>query len=402
MWDTTIAGSFTYLAGLFTYNDPTSIPVTLTWDLRGTRQATTAGSFTIYIKVNSTILAQQSFSVPPGGMNVPYTYLGSTTTVLNQNDVVQVFYQYDGIGTNMVVTVQSPSSFLADASAPIFSPVTVGGTVTVNDAIPKNIKQIDFFVSIIQLFNLYVYEDTLDKNLLHIEPYVDFFDLDASTATDWTYKVDRNKVITLKPMSELNSKLYNFQFKSDSDYYNDLYKKRYNLNYGDRVYDSEFEFAQEATTVTLIFSPTPLVGYGGEEKVYPTIFKLTNNVEETIDSNIRIMQTKKITGVASWNILDGASVLTSSNVYGYAGHLDDPDAPANDLNFGTPEELFFVLLTGDLSVNQFNVYWSPYMAEITDKDSKLLACTLRLTRKDIEELDFSKFKYIDGALVAPE
>jgi len=110
---------------------------------------------------------------------------------------------------------------------------------------------------------------------------------------------------------------------------------------------------------------------------------------------IRILQSKKITGVTAWDITGGPSGLTS---YGYAGHFDDPDVPSNDLNFGVPRELFYVLLQGAINVNQFNVYWSPYMAEITDKDSKLMRCKMRLSPADIFTLDFSKYVYIDGAL----
>ena len=274
--------------------------------------------------------------------------------------------------------------------------VAPGDTITVNDTIPKNVRQVDFLLSIVKLFNLYIYESPTDKNLLYIKPYVDFYSTDPSNAVDWTYKLNRSKATTVEPMSELTAKIYDFKFKSDTDYYNDLYRKRYGKGYGDYIFDSLYEFAQQTQSLELIFSATPLVGYSGEEKVFPTIFKIVGGIEEVTDSNIRIMQTKKVTGVASWDILDDTTVLDSLTTYGYAGHLDDPDAPANDLNFGAPEELFFILAGGDLSANQFNLYWSSYMAEITDKDSKLLTGTFRLKPSDIYTLDFSKFIHLDG------
>lgn len=215
---------------------------------------------------------------------------------------------------------------------------------------------------------------------------------------DWTYKLNRDKTIKIKPMSELNAKIYNFKYKPDSDFYNEAYRKRYGQGYGDYIFDSEFEFAEANKSFEIAFSATPLVGYSGETKVYSTIFKSSNGVEEKIDSNIRILQSKKITGVPSWDIKDGVTVLSSQTVYGYAGHLDNPDAPANDLNFGALRELFFTLASGDLTKTQFNVYWSSYMAEITDKDSKLLSAWFYLTVKDILTLDFSKKIWIDGVL----
>ena len=119
-----------------------------------------------------------------------------------------------------------------------------------------------------------------------------------------------------------------------------------------------------------------------------------------MDSNIRILQAKLATGVTSWDILDaaGTSVLGSYTNYPYAGHLDDPDAPTNDLSFGAPRELFFLLLAGALNINQFNVYWASYLAEITDKDAKLLTANFKLAFKDINNLDFSKYIYLDGSL----
>jgi hypothetical protein len=90
--------------------------------------------------------------------------------------------------------------------------------------------------------------------------------------------------------------------------------------------------------------------------------------------------------------------VRSQTEYGYAGHLDDPDAPASDIGFGVPKELYFGLVSGDLTANLFNTYYSPYLAEITDKDSRLLTAEFRLTIQDIYDLNFQKLIYIDGAL----
>jgi hypothetical protein len=56
------------------------------------------------------------------------------------------------------------------------------------------------------------------------------------------------------------------------------------------------------------------------------------------------------------------------------------------------------LAGGLLNQNQFNIYYSPYMAEITDKNSRLLNCFVKLSDTDIFNLSFASFKYIDGGL----
>jgi len=105
---------------------------------------------------------------------------------------------------------------------PTFVDATIGGTITMNDVMPQQVRQIDFFTSIVKLFNLYVYEDRFDNNLLYIKPFVDFYSTDPVDAVDWSYKLNRDKTIKIKPMSELNAKVYNFKWKPDDDYWNRL------------------------------------------------------------------------------------------------------------------------------------------------------------------------------------
>ena len=117
-----------------------------------------------------------------------------------------------------------------------------------------------------------------------------------------------------------------------------------------------------------------------------------------MDSVIRILMAKKITGVSSWKIQDdGGGTLASPTAYGYAGHLDDPANPTVDLNFGAPKELQFPASTYPTN-NLFNTYHKPYILEITDMESKLLTCRVYLNAIDIYNLDFSKYIWINGAL----
>ncbi len=387
----------------FTYNLADTQTVHFSASASGTYVGQTVG-FNIEVKKNGVSVMGTLMNLPITGTATPqfYGYGKTFDLAMSTGDYVElIFTPTAGIFGGDYITATAAG---LGGSSLIVSTVAIGygDLLEINSTIPRNIRQIDFLVSIVKLFNLYVYEDKFDKNLINITPYIDYYSTSSADAVDWTYKLNRDKVITIKPMSELNSKIYEFKFKSDGDFYNDLYSKRYGQNYGDRIYDSEFEFTDQVNSLELIFSSTPLVGYGGEEKVYPTIFKRSGPdsapVEENTDSNIRIMQTKKMTGVTSWDIMDGVTVLTSTTDYGYAGHLDDPDAPDNDLNFGALQELFFVLTTGDLSKNQFNLYWSSYMAEITDKDSKLITGFFHLTPKDILDLDFSKKVQVDGVL----
>lgn len=359
---------------------------------------------TISFKQNAITLAQATLSASPGN-TVPFTFsIDIPAASIAIGNIFKIVFTSTappvGGGTNDINIFIASLSF--STALPVIIDVNLGDSVSLNACIPKNILQKDFISSILKLSNLYVFEDTEQDRVLKIMPFVDFYA--GATSIDWTGKIDRSRPIKYKPMSELNARYYDFAYKDDSDYYNDLYKKRYNLGYGSYIYDSQFEFSKETTKVDIIFSGTPIVGYTGEDKVYSTIFKRTGTdaapVEENTDSNIRLLYCKLITGVSSWTILadDGATVLSTQTQYLYAGHLDSPDVPTKDLNFGVVKELFFNLATGALNNNQFNIYWSSYLAEITDKDSKLLIGVFFLSKKDIYGLDFSKLIYIDGAL----
>ena len=395
-YDSTSLTNFTYAAGRFTYTGTANETISSTINLSGVYR-NAYGSFRVVKNgiTISNVIGYDSLVIDKYygfSFNLSFSNIPIVT-----GDYLEIYFNiFKQTSYKSAELSVNTSSLKIDGSTLIDLNINLGDIVVMNETIPKNILQLDFFASIIKLFNLYVFESPDDDKLLKIEPFVDFY-ADATTI-DWSQKLDRGSAIKIKPMSELNSRYYAFNYKDDSDYYNDLYKKRYNLSYGSYLYDSQFEFAKETTKVDVIFSGTPLVGYSGEDKIYSTIFILGGAVEETTDSNIRILQAKKITGVSSWKIKNNSANLLTTTDYGYAGHFNDPDYPTNDIGFGVPSELFFMLGSGLVNVNQFNVYWSSYMAEITDKDSKILSGTFKLDYKDIYGLDFSKLIYIDGSL----
>jgi hypothetical protein len=402
-WDTVATSIFTPSgspAQTFTYTGTDPVTFNINFNFEYNWKATN-NFITLSIRKNGADLYTKILG-NTGGFLVTSGFWGGTVSMsLVTGDIVDFLAQVSDSSTGHSYTfvLKAAGTFINFKTASdVPVPVNLGGDVKLNDTIPRNIKQIDLLVSLVKLFNLYVYEDKFQKNLIYITPYIDFYGHDNTDSNDWTYKLNRDKVIKIKPMSELTSQIYNFKYKSDTDYYNDLYTKRYNQNYGDYIFNSQFEFASDKTDMQIMFSSTPLVGYAGEDKVQGTILKLSGTTEDHVDSNIRIMQTKKIAGVASWDILDGGTTLASTINYGYAGHFDDPDAPTNDLNFGALQELFFTLATGFLSATQFNLYWSAYMAEIIHKDSKLITGFFNLKPQDIFDIDFSKYIHLDGVL----
>jgi hypothetical protein len=408
---------------LFTYTGASQLFGSLELTIQGLWQTPYPGAVRI-LKNNAEIYR---ISVGTGNSNNYFTASTEIDPANFQNgDTFRVEFVVSVAGRtqpNNLLIIDGSLKILSDASEPV--PINYGEAISMNSTLPKGIFKKDFFASIIKMFNMYVVEDTTRSKHLIIKPYIEFYDFDGQSLLaiddfnsllkvndqdflllldgsiqylDWTYKVDRSKPMKLKPMSELNGRYFEFKYKNDTDYYNEQYQKKYSQAYGTRIEDSGFDFAKEKQTAEIIFAPTPLVGYSGEDKIFSTIFKLNNNVEDPTEHVIRILQAKKITDVTNYSIKNGATVLDTLTTYGYAGHLDDPDAPNADLNFSVPGELYFELATDYPTANLFNAYWSEYVAEITDKDSKLLSAFIYLKTKDIFNLDFSKLIWIDGAL----
>jgi hypothetical protein len=387
-------GSFTSSGNtVFTYNSATAITTDIDCRIFGIINSVISGTTaTLTLYKNAAILKQQTVGVPvtPIPFNVDLSVTGIT---FNLNDTLYVTItsnvtQLQQLGGNLELTKTTASN----------EPINLGEQISINDAIPRGVFQRDFFISICKMFNLYVYDDQFDENKLHIKPYIDFYD---GSVQDWTNKVDRSKAWSIKPMSEINSRYYQFKYKSDNDYYNENYRKRYNEGYGDRIYDTEFDFVNNTSSTELIFAASVLYQATETDKIYPAIYKKSNEnaAEDSIDFVIRIMQAQKITGRANWKIENGNTNLGTLTAYGYAGHLyfNSSFVPINDINFGAPSELFFNA-TSYPTTNLFNAYYSDYMSEITDKDSKLLTCQVLLNSLDILQLDFSKMVWIDGVL----
>ena len=389
------AGNFTITGSGsdFTYNSATAFSGSITLNISGVINAISPTSdFTIQLRKNGTPISGVTYTTPGNNYNFNADLSVALVTLVS-TDTLDV----DLVGNFSDLDIES-GNFSVISSNPTEVTVNYGDSIVINNTIPKGVFQKDFFASIVKMFNLYVYEDKLVEKKLIIKPFIDFYD---GSQVDWTDKVDRGSVMRLKPMSEFTARYYDYKYKQDNDFYAENYRKKFNEGYGDFIYDSENEFVKEVDATEIIFAGTVLYRKTGTDKIYSAIYKLSNEntKEDKMDSVIRILQAKKVTGITTWSILNGVggSVIASYSDYGYAGHLDDPYNPQADINWGVTKEVYYNP-TSVTAANLFNGYWSEYIAEITDKDSKLLTCSLKLNEVDIYNLDFSKLIYIDGSL----
>ncbi len=364
------------------------------------------------------------------GLDVTFDVFESVQETISTNG--EFYVQFTSNSNFDLTTTDFSFDFLSNSKLP--SEAIYGAYLSMQALLPKGIEQKDFLQSICRMFNLYIYEDNDRKNHLIIEPYVDFYQeggsgLQIDTPNDlllhgesgdssglflvsgsgggnldWTTKVDRSKPMSIKPMSELNSRYFDFLFTEDSDFHNEAYFKKYNESYGDRKLDSKFAFTDDRNEVKVIFSPSIPVARSGDDKLACALYAVNDGVEESQDNNIRIMQFHKISDVSSWKIkgIHGSGQSTNNlwtgYDYGFASHLNHPETPTNDISFGVPGELLFTITGKYPTTNLFTAYWGNYIAEITNRDSKLLSCYVYLKVEDVSNLDFSRLIYIDGSL----
>lgn len=285
---------------------------------------------------------------------------------------------------------------------PINTSIPEGSSFILNTAIPVNVKQKDFFTSLIKMFNLYVDVDPLNEFNLLIEPRNDFYN---SEVVDWTGKLDTGNDISIKPMGDLDAKRYSFTYKEDSDHYNKVYKDAHNRIYGDAIFEINNDFLKDENKNEVIFSPTPAVGSRMHNRVVPTFLKYDqNNINSSMtdisqkegqDTNIRILYYAGLKTCQRWFHISEITTNNDFTVYPYANHLNDPTASTLDLNFGVPLQIFFQ--TSFYTSNTlYNVYWSDLMGSITDPDSKIVTAYLNLKPTDILQLSFKKLYLIDG------
>jgi hypothetical protein len=392
-FDTIVGTSYITANGTntkFTWQRAEKVTTKLTFSCSWSRPSTFgSGVLGIGIGKNN---AEETVHAENMGSNLSGSFSFSTVLDIDTNDVIEI-RPYAPLSSGVTIT---SVVFKLEGQPTVMIPIGLGDSIEANNMLPKNVLQKDLLTWMVKLFNLYIDEDKDREKHLIITPYVDFW-AGKGAPQNWDNKIDRSQPIRIKPMGELNARIYEFKYKDDSDYYNDTYKKKYGETYGTYVYDTGYEFIKDRQITEIGFSPSPLVQYKGSDRVITSIVKKTETSQERTASNIRLLSRKSANiSCTEWYITNLGATIGTYTSYPYAGHLDDPDAPSYDLNFGVPAEFYFVIVTGYLSANMFNVFWSTYMSEITDKDSKVLSAEFKLTPLDIYTIDFGQTFIIGG------
>lgn len=326
----------------------------------------------------------------PYGPNIYVTYAG----FFNAGDTFYIDFQarleswFTAPGGNNVtyqLRLNTGSYFYAKAE-PI---IKNGDTITFANTLPQDMKIVDFVVSIIKMFNLYIEYDKDVPNKMYIETRNDYYN---STIQDWSAKLDVSKEPEIIPMGALNAKRYRFTYKKDEDVLNKDYQTTYGEVYAEKYRDIDNDFLKNTDTMEVIFSPTPQYGVPGTGRFYPALFNVDANqkIVHNKSMNPRILIYGGLKSCTKWYLYSNGLPGTQLSSYPYCGMMDDPEDPTVSLDFGVPKKVMYTpaFNGGYTNNNLYNKYWKQFIEEITDYNSSIVTAWFWLSPADIMQVDF--------------
>jgi hypothetical protein len=268
--------------------------------------------------------------------------------------------------------------------------VAIGGTIDVNDYVPKKIKQNEFVKAIFNMFNLYAEVDKSQPNLLNLVHRDDYYD--AGKEVDWTLLLAKDREQSLSFLPELTSKKVILTYKADKDGANTIYTNATNQIYGQAEVIFDNEYVKDVTTKDVLFSPTPII-----DTVFGAYVPMLAGAQP--DTNIRILYDSTaevgLTTCQGFNIFDyGTTGMTNVTSYPYVGHFDDPLNPTWDLNYATCAYYYYMPSTLTQN-NLYNRYWRRTMGQINN--GKMLTAFFNLKESDIQPLELNDKIRIDNS-----
>lgn len=325
---------------------------------------------------------------------VAFTQQVSDPNILNQLTNIQMQIQ---AAQTSLSTFYTPNTQLAlnilsakITITPSSNIVAIGGTIDVNDYVPKKIKQNEFVKGIFNMFNLYVEVDKSQPNMLNLIHRDDYYD--AGKEVDWTLLLAKDKEQSLSFLPDITSKKVILTYKADKDTPNTIYTNATNQIYGQAEVVFDNEYVKDVTTKDILFSPTPII-----DTVFGAYVPMLAGAQP--DTNIRILYDSTaevgLTTCQAFNIFDyGTTGMTNVTSYPYVGHFDDPLNPTFDINFATCA--FYYYMPSTLTQNNlYNRYWRRTMGQINN--GKMLTAYFNLKEYEIQALELNDKIRIDNS-----
>lgn len=359
--------------------------------------------------------------------NTPVTYqiFNTNTSFFNTIKNIDGSIQPDNINTfqaslsttlpyiNTGATTWLDFNFNDEVTPPNFDYVNVYNTTThkytgtdyidMVEHLPKKIKQVDYCKSIFTMFNLMVVPTKNNPKQLLIETRDNYFS--AGTIKNWTTKLDVSQNIDETLINEQQSKQIYFSYSPDKDFYNTEYTEDTFKVYGEHIETIQNEWLDPTSRkeIKCIFSPTPVDSViGCDEIVIPRIGKNDSNKNfGKTDFNIRFLRKNPTLMPLPSGVTITLQGRNPQNSYPYSGHLDHPFESTIDYNFGTINYAYYNTpgyknLQYITTNNLVESYWRNTLNNISNKNSKLIRCKIKLTPADMSDFNYNDIIAIEG------
>jgi hypothetical protein len=294
--------------------------------------------------------------------------------------------------TTAKINVKTNSTYAARL---INNNITEGGTLEINQCIPTEVKQIDWLMTEIKAANLYMVPNPDKAKDYIIEPRDDGF---YTGEDNWSELLDFSKDYEVLPVSELDTKRYEFWNKQDSDQYNDAYFKQYKETYGFGFTDCVSEFVKPVKKTELIYAPTPIVDNQVNGLILPKIFKNDNGTIKPMKSVIRQLYRGGNINMSygGWKLRSSLAGDTVYNYYPFVGEVDNPYTPTLSLNWDTPQKVYYNYINATYTDNNLkNKYYSKMINQLSDKRSAVVKAYFNLNELKVKDFSFRKVVWVD-------
>ena len=294
----------------------------------------------------------------------------------------------------------------------------IGGNVDLAP-IYRDVSVTDFMQGLIEKFNLVIEPVKNQRNVLRIETFNDW--IDAGNIVDWSGKVDYNQKWQITHPLQNQPKDIKFTDVEDNTALVQYHKRTREKIYGEFDYVSESDLAEGEKVIGKYFAPTPLKGIDGAPfTVLPVLaekddstqgFKRTKFAPRLLFHNGRfdangVVGTLQV-GLTSLNryyFEDENNVTHTESDYGLASHLQATPADFSDtidLHFGntySPGHYNYhqSQFNGRTKRTAFEEYWSFYINELYDVDSRLVTLNIFLSPNEIPDIELNDKIFIDG------
>jgi len=372
----------------------------------------TTPTYQVRLVQGSTVLLDTGVITAPAGVfayrvKVP---LNGTVTLAQFSGSNQVSIQVTINNTNGNNSVEAESND-ATPTPTKFEVNAFNGTniIAVPTLLKFDVKCIDFLKSILTKFKLIMVPSSTNDFEFVIKPWIDY--IASGDRLDWTFKLDYNKDVQLKPIFFEQSQIIDYKDPTDEDFVNKDFTELNNRGYGELQFDSTSDLLKGVRKIESIFAPTPVETVEGfddaSEFVIPIFAK--RGTEESDHGHLQELPMRPKPRLLYYNglsdtlpndekyyISDGTTQVQKDVYPRFTQSSGFPSSATTvNLNWFRDTPLAPSLL--NLGESVYEKYWNKYIQELYSPLARVVTAYFNLDSNDLRVLSFDDLIFIKNA-----